>query len=181
MLNFHLNNLGNQQHCRQAYGHRLGVEIVVMSSVAEVLCQTESISEDLLFSDAAKRIFRLIQGGYVEIVNGKQPLIVSHVTAQNRYRLTNKGNQALKSAASKPYAEVGEIVSSSMHVDEGIAPQQRQAYQEILDAETSKRRSQKLFLQSEQHISEAKAALERMFQQSLSYDHDKFLNDRPPE
>lgn len=107
------------------------------------------------------------------MVNGKNPLVATQVPAQGRYRLTSKGNQALESAASKPYAAVGEVISSSMHADQGISVQCREAYQEMLDAETADRRIQQSSSQEEsentqEQVAEKKAALENMFSQTSS-------------
>jgi hypothetical protein len=149
---------------------------MVINSVVEILCQTETVPEDLLFADPSRRVFQLIQSGYVEIVNGKNPLVATQVPAQGRYRLTSKGNQALESAAAKPYAAVGEVISSSMHADQGISVQCREAYQDMLDAETADCRIHRIQQSSsheesdhtQEQVKAKKAALENMFSQTSS-------------
>jgi len=142
MLQFHPQNLANRQRCEQAYVNFMGVDLTTMNTVAEILCHTETIPEDLLYSDRSRRMLTLLQGRYIEISNGRVVHLSSQIRPEMRFRLTEKGREALRSAAAKPYAAVGETISSTLHEDRGVMPEHHQAFQQILDAETADRRVQ---------------------------------------
>ena len=152
MLQFHPNNLGHRQRCELAYFNRLGVDLTVMNTVAEVLCHTESVPEDLLFSERSRRLWTLIKGGYAETCDGSVPHTSAQIRQDGRFRLTEKGRQVLESAVAKPFSTVGETISSTLHEDHGVIPEHRKAFQQILDAETADRRVHQSYGQSRSKI-----------------------------
>lgn len=140
MLSFHPHNLGSRHRCELAYSNRLGVDLTTMNSVAEVLCHTETVPEDLLYSDRSRRMLTLLHGRYVETSDGHLIRTAAQIQPHSRFRLTEKGREALQRAAATPYVAVGETISSSLQDDKGISPDHRKSFQQILDAETADRR-----------------------------------------
>jgi hypothetical protein len=129
--NINRDNLANRERLERVRANTgLGFNSSEANTLAEALCHTEAVPEDLLYANTEGRIRTMFQAGYIEKVGGGNPALYQP-KRNDRWKLTDKGSEAIDRAVQAPYTPVNEMIS---HTEDGGGEADR-IYKEILGEE----------------------------------------------